>query len=208
MTATWTDSGVRIPLTVLSIDSARVVGVKSSEKNGYCALQIGSGWKANARTRLSRAELGQFAASSVPPSKKVVEFRVQADEGLLPLGTVLGADWFKEGQTVDVRGTSKGKGFAGVMKRWGFHGGPASHGSSLFHRKAGSTGQNQTPGRVLPGKKMAGRMGGKSATVQSATVIKVDPELNIVMVRGQVPGPNESYVRISDAIMGKQQHID
>jgi len=200
MSGAWTDKGQRVPVTILALDQAQVVGHKLLKRDGYTAALVGSTWKGNAVKSLSRAQLGQFAAARVSPKKYLREFRAQNEATLPPVGTVLTVDWFKVGQRVDVKGISKGKGFAGVMKRWGFAGLPASHGVSRAHRSAGSVGQNTTPARVLPGRKMAGRMGGKSSTRQNVEILEVDVDHNWIIVKGPIPGPNKAYVMVSDAI--------
>jgi len=145
--------------------------------------------------------LGHYEACEVSPKKLLREFRVRGEDGLLKPGTIITANHFRVGQFVDVRADSKGKGFAGGMKRWGFSGQPASHGNSLTHRAMGSAGQSQGGGsRVLPGKRMAGRMGGQQHTVQNLKVLQVDPELGIVIVNGAVSGPKGCVVELQDAI--------
>lgn len=141
-----------------------------------------------------------FAQRAVPPKERVVEFRVRAEDGLLPVGQLLAPSWFREGQFVDARSESKGHGFTGGMKRWGFHGQPASHGHSLSHRSMGSAGGSQGSGsRVLPGKKMAGRMGNEFVTIQNLKVMKLDDENGLIVVKGMVAGPKGRLVRLQDA---------
>ena len=158
---------------------------------------------------MTRPMRGHFAAHGVALKRHVAEFRVLDARGLPELGSIITADLFQEGQFVDVRANTKGKGFAGGMKRWGFSGQPASHGTSLTHRAMGSAGASQGSGsRVLPGKKMAGRMGGEQHTVQSLKVLKVDAENGIVVVNGAVPGPKYSIVKIQDAIKKPWPDVD
>lgn len=176
-------SAKRIPCTVLQLDRVQVVSHKTRDKHGYFAVQVGAGTKEP--RNVTRPERGHFAANGVALKRHVHEFRVKDASGLLEVGSVISADWFKEGQFVDARANSRGMGFAGGMKRWGFSGQPASHGNSLTHRAMGSAGASQGSGsRVLPGKKMAGRMGGEQVTVQNLRVLKVDAETGIVVVNG------------------------
>lgn len=185
------DTAKRVPCTVLQFDRVQVVSHKTRSKNGYWAVQIGSGSK---ETRnVTRPERGHFAKNEVPLKREMAEFRVKNAEGLLRIGAQLNADWFVEGQFVDARANCRGMGFAGGMKRWGFSGQPASHGTSLTHRAMGSAGASQGSGsRVLPGKKMAGRMGGQQVTVQSLKVLSVDAENGLVVVNGKLKIGNRS----------------
>ncbi|KAK4610408.1 54S ribosomal protein L9, mitochondrial [Fulvia fulva] len=193
--------------TVLQLDRCQVTGHKRRDVHGYWAVQVGAGTK-EARN-VTRPERGHFAASNVPIKRHLAEFRVKNEEGLPDVGSIITADLFQEGQYVDARGTTRGMGFAGGMKRWGFSGQPASHGNSLTHRAMGSAGASQGSGsRVLPGKKMAGRMGGEGHTVQNLKVMKVDRENGIVVVSGAVPGPKYSIVRLQDAIKKPWPNVD
>ena len=200
MVGTWNDKGRKIPCTVLQIDRNQVLQHKTVAIHGYDAIQVGCG--ARQPRNVSRAMLGHFAQAQAFPKRKVTEFRVRPTEGdtAPQLGDQLTVDLFTPGQYVDVRSDSKGKGFAGVMKRYGFKGLRASHGVSISHRAAGSMGQSQDPGRVLPGKKMAGRMGGKQVTVQNVEVVEIDREQGLLMVKGPVPGPKGCFVKVQDAI--------
>lgn len=185
--------------TVLQLDRCQVTGHKRRDVHGYWAVQVGCGTK-EARN-VTRPERGDFAAKGVPIKRHLAEFRVKNEEGLPPMGSVITADLFQPGQYVDTRGVTRGMGFAGGMKRWGFSGQPASHGTSLTHRAMGSAGASQGSGsRVLPGKKMPGRMGGEHHTVQKLKVMKVDRENGIVVVSGAVPGPKYSIIEIQDSI--------
>jgi len=197
MTAEWDAHGVRVPLTVLWLDGCQVTQVKTEAKEGYTALQVGAG--AKRPKQVGPAVRGHFYAAGLGIKRRVAEFRVSPD-ALLPVGTPIQAAHFVPGQLVDVRGTTIGKGFQGVMKRHGFAGGNASHGASKSHRIHGSTGACQDPGKVWKGKKMAGHMGNRRRTVHSAKVYKVDPERQLVYVVGQVPGHKGAWVHLRDAV--------
>jgi len=199
MTAIYLPDGSRVPATVLQLDRVQVTAVKDRQTHGYWAVQVGLGWRNP--NNITRPMLGHYENCGVAPKKLLREFRVQDEKGLLAPGTQINADHFLVGQYVDVRADSKGKGFAGGMKRWGWRGQPASHGNSLTHRAMGSAGQSQGGGsRVLPGKRMAGRMGGQQHTVQNLKVLHVEPELGVVVVNGAVSGPKGCVVELQDAI--------
>ncbi|KAG5520008.1 hypothetical protein PMAC_001084 [Pneumocystis sp. 'macacae'] len=190
MTSVWTEDGKRIPVTVLQVDRLQITDIRTKKKNGYDAIQVGVGSR-NPRN-ISRAMLGHFARAKVPPKSKVVEFRIRSPLNSLEIGTQLFVNHFQEGAFVDIRGKSIGKGFSVFNTlRWNFRGLPASHGVSISHRSAGSTGQSQD---------MAGRMGGKNVTVQNIPIIKIDNENGLILVKGPVPGPDKGYVTIRDAI--------
>lgn len=197
MTRIFDEDGRHIPVTVLKIDECQVVSIRSEEKDGYVAVQLGAG-KAKVK-RTSKANRGHFAKAKVEPKKKMAEFRV-SNENILEVGAELGANHFVPGQYVDVTGQSIGKGFAGAMKRHNFGGMRASHGVSVSHRAHGSTGQCQDPGKVFKGKKMAGHMGDERVTTQNLQVIAVDLEDNLVLVKGAVPGAKSGWVLINDAV--------
>jgi large subunit ribosomal protein L3 len=201
MTRVFTDAGEHVPVTVLSLDGCQVVAVRTEEKDGYTAVQLGAGVAKVNRT--SKPLRGHFAKAKVEPKKKLVEFRVPA-EALLEVGAEISADHFIAGQTVDVVGTSIGKGFAGGMKRWNFGGLRASHGVSISHRSHGSTGQRQDPGRVFKNKKMAGHLGVDRVTVQNLKIVSTDAAKGLIYVQGAVPGHDDGYVLVSDAVKRKQ----
>ena len=172
------------------MDRVQVVSTKTRQKNGYYAVQVGCGWKHP--SNVTRPQLGHFALHGVSPKRHLVEFKVKDEHGLLGVGEMIKATWFQEGQFVDARANCRGMGFAGGMKRHGFHGQPASHGVSLTHRSMGSAGQSQGGGsRVYPGKKMPGRMGGQQVTTQNVKVLQVDEEKGIVVLNGRPCGSIE-----------------
>ena len=197
MSRLFSADGQHIPVTVLKLDNVFVVDVKTNEKNGYTAVQLGYG-KAKVKN-VTKSLRGHFARAKVEPSKKLVEFRVD-EKNLLELGQELAATHFVEGQFIDVTGTSVGKGFAGAMKRWNFAGMEASHGVSISHRAHGSTGQRQDPGKVFKGKKMAGHMGDRQVTKQNLQVIKTDADQGLIFVKGSVPGSASGFVLLKDAV--------
>ena len=200
MSRVFDSTGLNIPVTVLKVDNCQVVSVRSSEKEGYTSVQLGAG---TAKTQNVKQPMrGHFAKAKVEPKRKLAEFRVSED-AVLEVGSQLSAAHFVPGQYVDVIGTSKGKGFAGVMKRHNFSGLRASHGVSISHRSAGSTGNSQDPGKVWKGKKMAGHMGDAQVTIQSLEVVSTDVEEGLILVRGAVPGSKQGWVLISDAIKKK-----
>ncbi|WP_420245585.1 50S ribosomal protein L3 [Roseiterribacter gracilis] len=196
MTRVFTPEGEHVPVTVLKVETCQVVSQKTMEKDGYTALQLGVG---TAKVKnVSKAQRGHFAKAKVEPKKKTVEFRVPA-EALVDVGAEIGVDHFLAGQTVDVTGTSIGKGFAGSMKRWNFGGLRATHGVSVSHRSHGSTGNRQDPGRTFPGKKMAGHLGAERVTTQNVKVVRVDVEQGLILIKGSVPGPDQGWVIVQDA---------
>ena len=197
MTRIFQEDGKQIPVTVLLLDNLQVVAQRTSDKDGYTAVQLGAG--AAKAKRTSAAMRGHFAAAKVEPKRKVAEFRV-APENMIEVGEEIIADHYFEGQFVDVTGTSIGKGFAGAMKRHNFGGLRATHGVSISHRSHGSTGQCQDPGKVFKGKKMAGHMGAARVTTQNLQVIKTDSDRGLIMVKGAVPGSKGGWVTIKDAV--------
>jgi len=200
MSRVFDSTGLHVPVTVLKVDNCQVVGVRNNEKDGYTALQLGAG--AAKTQNVKRPMRGHFAKAKVEPKRKLAEFRVSED-AVLDVGAQLSAAHFVPGQYVDVIGTSKGKGFAGSMKRHNFGGLRASHGVSISHRSHGSTGNSQEPGKVWKGKKMAGHMGDARVTVQNLEVISTDAEQGLILLRGAVPGSKQSWVLVSDAIKNK-----
>ncbi len=197
MTRVYNDAGEHIPVTVLRMENCQVVAQRTQEKNGYIAVQLGAGLAKVKNT--SKAMRGHFAAASVEPKAKLVEFRVSADN-MLDIGTEITVEHFVAGQKVDVTGTSTGKGFQGVMKRHNFCGGRATHGNSLSHRVHGSTGQRQDPGKVFKGKKMAGHMGDVRVTTQNVAVVSTDADRGLILIRGAIPGTKGAWILIRDAI--------
>lgn len=197
MTRVFAESGEHVPVTVLSIDDVQVVAQRTVEKDGYSAVQLGIG--AAKPGNVTRAMRGHFAKAKVEPRKKLVEFRVDP-ENLVDVGAEISAEHFVSGQFVDVTGTSIGKGFAGAMKRHNFAGLEATHGVSISHRSHGSTGQCQDPGKVFKGKKMAGHMGDQRTTVQNLKIVSTDVERGLILVSGGVPGSDNGWVLIKDAV--------
>jgi large subunit ribosomal protein L3 len=197
MTRVYNDAGEHIPVTVLRLDNVQVVAQRTQEKNGYTAVQLGAGSSKVKNT--VKALRGQFAAASVEPKAKLVEFRVSEDN-LIDIGAELTASHFVAGQLVDVTGTTIGKGFAGAMKRHNFGGLRATHGVSVSHRSHGSTGNNQDPGKVWKGKRMAGHMGQTRVTTQNLEVVSTDEERGLILVKGAVPGSKGAWIVVRDAV--------
>ncbi|MGP3697925.1 50S ribosomal protein L3 [Rhodobacter sp. NSM] len=197
MTRLFLEDGKQVPVTVLQLDSLQVVAQRTTEKDGYTAVQLGAG--AAKAKRVSAAQRGHFAKANVEPKRKIAEFRVTPD-CLIDIGAEITADHYFAGQYVDIAGTSIGKGFAGAMKRHNFGGLRASHGVSISHRSHGSTGQCQDPGKVFKGKKMAGHMGAARVTTQNLQVVRTDSDRGLIMVKGAVPGSKGGWVTIKDAV--------
>lgn len=197
MTRVFGEDGSHIPVTILKVDDCQVVAVRTEEKDGYVAVQIGAG-KAKVKN-VSKPMRGHYAKAKVEPKKKLVEFRV-SPENTLDVGAELCASHFVVGQFVDVQGQTKGCGFAGGMKRWNFGGLRASHGVSVSHRSIGSVGSAQDPGRIWKGKKMPGQMGNETVTTQNLKIVAVYPEDGLILVQGNVPGTTKSWVVIHDAV--------
>jgi large subunit ribosomal protein L3 len=199
MTRVFTEDGVSIPVTVIEAQPNRITQVKTVDVDGYRALQVTAG--ARKASRVSKPEVGHFAAANVEAGDLMTEFRLgDTDDGEYEKGGELKVDLFAEGQIVDVIGTSIGKGFAGVIKRHHFAMQDATHGNSLAHRAPGSIGQNQSPGRVFKGKKMAGHMGNVRRTVQNLQVVRIDAERNLLLIKGAVPGHAGGRVVVRPAI--------
>ena len=199
MTQVWDDDNRVVPVTVLRVSACRVVQVKTPEHDGYSAIQVTLGVKDAGK--LTRPEAGHFEKAGVEAGRKLVELRLD-DVSEFTVGQEISVDLLEQGERVDVTAVSKGKGFAGAMKRHGFGGAPASHGAHKNHRKPGSVGQCATPSRVFKGKKLPGRMGNNQVTTLNLEVVKSDPEAGVLLVRGSVPGPRGGTVVIRDAVKG------
>ncbi len=197
MTRVFTDGGEHVPVTVLRLDGCQVVAHRTLERDGYVALQLGSG-KAKPKN-VSKAERTRFAIAQVEPRMKLAEFRVD-DQGVIPVGAEITADHFLPGQFVDVTGTTTGKGFAGGMKRWNFGGLRATHGVSVSHRSIGSTGGRQDPGKTFKNKKMPGHLGAERVTTLNLKVVRTDVERGLILVEGAVPGTKGAWITVRDAI--------
>lgn len=199
MTRVFTSEGATVPVTIIEVKPNRVVQIKTPEKDGYPAIKITRGSKK--ASRINKPIAGIFAKAQVEAGEGFWEFQLAEDElKNFKVGSEVNVDTFAEGQSVDVTGISKGKGFAGVIKRYHFACQDATHGNSLSHRAPGSIGQRQTPGRVFKGKKMAGHLGNVKRTIQSLEVVKVDKERNLILIKGGVPGAPNGYVMIKSAI--------
>ncbi|MDP9442266.1 MAG: 50S ribosomal protein L3 [Actinomycetota bacterium] len=199
MTQVWDDQNRAIPVTVVRVTPARVVQVKTTERDGYAALQVTYGTQKT--QRLTKPEAGHFAKAGVDPGKKLVELRVDDTDGYT-VGQELGVGLLAAGERVDVTAVSKGKGFAGGMKRHNFKGQGASHGNHKKHRSPGSIGACATPARVFPGTRMAGQMGAERVTTLNLEVVEADAERDLLLVKGAVPGPRGGLVLIRNAVKG------
>ena len=204
MTRIFAADGSHTPVTVLHLDEVQVVDTRTIERDGYTAVQLGIG-KAKVKN-VTNPNKGHYARLKVEPKAKLVEFRVKPD-AMLESGATLTADHFVVGQAVDVCGVSKGKGFAGGMKRWNFRGLEASHGVSVSHRSLGSTGNRQDPGKTFKNKKMPGHLGHERITTLNLVVAHIDADKGLLMIRGSVPGAKNGYVMVRDAIK-KARHAD
>lgn len=201
MTRIFTDDGDTLPVTVLDVSDNRITQIKTPDSDGYSAVQVAFGKRKP--SRVGKPLAGHLAKAAVEAGHSLKEFRAKADElADLKVGGKLSIDMFKVGQKVDVSGISLGKGFAGVIKRHNFSSNRATHGNSLSHRRPGSTGQNQDPGRVFPGKRMAGHLGAVKRTVQNLEVVRVDADRQLLLVRGSVPGHNGRDVVVRPAVKG------
>jgi large subunit ribosomal protein L3 len=204
MTRVFTDDGASLPVTVIEAEPNRITQLKTLENDDYRAVQVTTGTRR--ASRVTKPMAGHFAKAGVEAGRGLWEFRLNDGEGEeLAIGSEIKVDIFEAGQKVDVQGTSIGKGYAGVVKRHNFRTQDATHGNSLSHRAPGSIGQNQTPGRVFPGKKMAGHMGNKSSTMQNLEVVRIDAERNLILVKGAVPGSRGSDVIVRPAVKAKKE---
>jgi large subunit ribosomal protein L3 len=203
MTRLFLEDGRHVPVTVLKLDGCQVVAARTNEKDGYTAVQLGSGFKKAKNT--TKPERGHFACASVEPKRKVAEFRVDPGN-VLEVGDEILASHFVPGQKVDVTGITIGRGFSGAMKRWNFRGLEATHGVSISHRSLGGTGGRQDPGKTFKNKKMHGHYGVERVTTQNIEVARIDVDRGLIMVRGAVPGPKGGWVMVRDAV--KRPHKD
>ena len=201
MTRIFTESGASVPVTVLEMSNNRVTQVRTPENDGYSAVQVAYGSRRN--SRVNKSEAGHYAKAGVNAGELLREFRVTADEAAqYQPGAAVSVELFQAGQKVDVTGVTQGKGFAGTIKRHHFTAQPASHGNSRSHRVPGSTGMAQDPGRVFPGKRMAGHMGAVTCTKQNLEVVRVDAERGLVLLKGAVPGAKGGHVVVRPAVKG------
>tara|TARA_B110000438_G_scaffold17638_1_gene16461 strand:- start:78 stop:749 length:672 start_codon:yes stop_codon:yes gene_type:complete len=202
MTRVFSDEGVSVPVTVVQVEPNRVTQVKQNASDGYTALQLTTGERR--ANRVTKPLRGHFAKAGTEAGRKLWELRVDAETAeKYPAGSELTVEVLQEGQKVDVRGTTIGRGFAGVMRRHGFAGGRATHGNSKAHRKPGSIGQNQDPGRVFKGKKMAGHMGNVTRVQQNLEIVRIDAERNLLLIRGSVPGPKGFDLLIEPSVKAR-----
>ncbi|HIO47188.1 TPA: 50S ribosomal protein L3 [Candidatus Poribacteria bacterium] len=197
MTQVFDESGEAIPVTVIEAGPCTVVQIKTTERDGYNAVQVGFFDRKD--SKFNKPKLGHFEKANVEPKRYLKELRVDVPDDI-SVGSAIDSSTFSVGDLVDVTGVSKGKGFAGVVKRWGFAGGRKSHGGEQDHRRPGSIGQSAQPSRVFKGQKMPGRMGNKKATVQNLQVVKADPERNLLLVKGAVPGSRNGLLVIRRAV--------
>ena len=198
MTRLFQEDGRHVPVTVLSLEGCQVTGNRTADRDGYYSVQLGAGEAK--QKNVAKPQREAFAKANVGLKMKVAEFRVEDEDGLLPVGATITADHFVAGQNGDVAGHTQGKGFAGAMKRWGFGGLRATHGVSLSHRSHGSTGNRQDPGKVFKNKKMAGHMGDRQRTQQNLEVVRTDAERGLIFVKGSVPGAKNGWLLVKDAV--------
>ena len=198
MTRLFQEDGRHVPVTVLALEECQVVSHRTADRDGYVALQVGSGEAK--QKNVNKPQREAFAKAQVGLKMKVAEFRLDSEEALLPVGATISADHFIAGQMVDVTGHTQGKGFAGAMKRWGFGGLRATHGVSVSHRSHGSTGNRQDPGKVFKNKKMAGHMGDRQRTQQNLEVVRTDATRGLIFVKGSVPGSKNGWLLVRDAV--------
>ena len=201
MTQIFNDEGHVVPVTAIEVGPCVITQIKTEEQDGYTAVQLGFGDVKE--SKLTKPAKGKFDKVKLTPKKYLKEFRVDSVEGM-NVGDELNADTFAVGDKVDVQGTSKGKGFQGVIKRWGQHRGPMGHGS-MYHRRPGSMGPTSTPGRVFPGKHLPGHMGDVTVTVQNLEVVKVDLDKNVILVKGSVPGAKGAILRVKSSVKTKKE---
>lgn len=200
MTRVFSEDGASIPVTVVEVEPNRITQIKTAESDGYAAVQVTVG--SRRASRVSKSEAGHFAKAGVEAGRSSWELRIEGEQEELKVGGDITVDQFEAGQKIDVTGTSKGKGFAGVIKRWNFKMQDATHGNSISHRAPGSIGQCQTPGRVFKGKKMAGHMGDERVTTQNLEIVRVDVERNLLLIKGAVPGAPGGDVIVRAAVKG------
>ena len=205
MTRLFQEDGRHVPVTVLSLEDCQVTAQRNADRDGYFAVQLGAGEAK--QKNVNKPQREAFAKAEVPLKMKVAEFRVETEEGLLPVGARISAEHFVAGQKVDITGHTQGKGFAGAMKRWGFGGLRATHGVSISHRSHGSTGNRQDPGRVFKGKKMAGHMGDRQRTQQNLEIVRTDAERGLLFVKGSVPGAKNGWLLVRDAVKLNQADL-
>ncbi len=198
MTRLFQEDGRHVPVTVLALENCQVVSHRTADRDGYIALQVGSGLAK--QKNVAKPQREHFAKAEVELKQRVAEFRLESEDGLLPVGATISAEHFIAGQTVDITGHTQGKGFAGAMKRWGFGGLRASHGVSISHRSHGSTGNRQDPGKVFKNKKMAGHMGDRQRTQQNLEVVRTDADRGLIFVKGSVPGAKNAWLVVRDAV--------
>ena len=205
MTRLFQEDGRHVPVTVLSLENCQVTAQRNEDRDGYYAVQLGAGEAK--QKNVAKPQREAFAKAEVPLKMRVAEFRVESEEGLLPVGARISAEHFVAGQKVDITGHTQGKGFAGAMKRWGFGGLRATHGVSISHRSHGSTGNRQDPGRVFKGKKMAGHMGDRQRTQQNLEIVRTDADRGLLFVKGSVPGSKNGWLLVRDAVKLNQADL-